>query len=119
MIKAAVWAACVVGALLTVDHVVARNAADHSASGKGDRLPAAAPFANAPQAIPLSAGGNTTIVIRRQGPDQFARDMSKRPGQPASPMTPAKSPTKKLPHACEPSVSPLASATTIGARCVT
>ncbi len=124
MNKVSILLMCAVGALVTVDHVSASGSRAVQVGAKADRLAPADALAPASRdAVSIRTSANTTVVIRSRLTDQMARDMSaSRPARPAvkpvkEPAAPARA--KRLPHACEPSVSPLASSTTFGARCVT
>ncbi len=124
MNKASILLMCAVGALVTVDHVSASGSRAQSGIGKADRLAPAEALAPASRgAVSIRTGANTTVVIRSRMSDQMAGQMpTARPARPAvkpvkEPAAPARA--KRLPHACEPAVSPLASSTTFGARCVT
>lgn len=118
MRTASIVLVCAVGALVTADHVAAT--AFHG--GKSDRLfPAAAASHRTPAPlITVQSQENTTVIMRTPAPAQMARDMAKQPvsNSPAAKDQSSRAP-KRLPQACEQSVSPLAANTTFGARCVT
>jgi hypothetical protein len=121
MRAASIVLVCAVGALVTADHVAAT--AFHGA--KSDRLtPAASTSHVAPSSlITVRSQENTTVIVRTPAPAQMARDMARQPAHPVSNSPAAKDQSsrapKRLPQACEQSVSPLAANTTFGARCVT